>query len=109
MKIYGKEVLGTDVDANTRCAHYHGPLDVIAIRFKCCGGWYPCYDCHTTAADHPAKVWPRDEFDEQAIFCGQCGTTLAIGDYLTSNSECPACGSGFNPGCRNHYHLYFER
>jgi uncharacterized CHY-type Zn-finger protein len=61
--IYGEEVYGVDVDPETRCAHWHSPLDIVAIKFKCCGRWYPCYECHSELADHAASVWPADEFD----------------------------------------------
>ena len=107
--IRGEEVHGVDVDAETRCAHWHSPLDIIAIRFKCCGRWYPCFECHFALADHPASVWSKDEFGEHAILCGVCGTTLSIGEYSTGDPDCPACSSAFNPGCSKHFHLYFER
>ena len=35
-------VLGATVDDQTRCVHYAGPLDIVAIRFHCCGEFYPC-------------------------------------------------------------------
>jgi uncharacterized CHY-type Zn-finger protein len=40
--------------------------------------------------------------------CGECGNQLSIRKYLNSDSTCPRCESRFNPGCSNHYHLYFE-
>jgi uncharacterized CHY-type Zn-finger protein len=39
-------VLGGVVDDQTRCVHYHGPTDVIAMRFKCCDAYFPCLRCH---------------------------------------------------------------
>jgi uncharacterized CHY-type Zn-finger protein len=27
---------------------------------------------------------------------------------LKCDSICPRCAGAFNPGCANHYHLYFE-
>src|SRR5437763_12629509 len=33
-------VLGVNVDRETRCAHYHSPRDIVAIRMKCCNAWY---------------------------------------------------------------------
>jgi uncharacterized CHY-type Zn-finger protein len=42
-------------------------------------------------------------------FCaGACSVEMTIREYLECESRCPACGAGFNPGCRNHYHFYFE-
>lgn len=105
--IHGEEVRGRNVDTETRCAHWRSDLDIIAIRFKCCGEWYPCYDCHAELAGHPAEIWPEEEFDTLAILCGACGRQLAISEYLQSGSVCPECGGLFNPGCENHYHLYF--
>lgn len=102
------EVLGALVDAQTRCAHYHGELDIIAIKFKCCDRWFPCYECHAETADHPAQIWRKDEFDTKAILCGACGHQLSVNEYLNCDSTCPNCQSRFNPNCARHYHLYFE-
>ena len=44
----------------------------------------------------------------EAILCGACGATLTIRQYMQGDSCCPACGAHFNPGCRSHYHLYFQ-
>lgn len=101
------EVLGIDLDTQTRCAHYHGPTDIIAIRMKCCGFYYACKDCHAELADHPIEVWLEIEWDQQAVLCGSCGAELTIQQYMQSESRCPNCDAQFNPGCRNHYHYYF--
>ena len=106
--IHGEEVHGVDVDPETRCAHWRSPLDIIAIQFKCCGRWYPCFDCHSELADHPAHVWPKAEFGERAILCGACGVKLSVDEYSACNSVCPSCTSAFNPGCIRHFDLYFE-
>ena len=106
--IHGEEVHGIGIDAKTRCAHWHSPLDIIAIKFKCCGRWYPCFDCHEELAGHEAVVWPAEEFGERAILCGACGRQLSVHEYLSCNSVCPNCRSSFNPGCSRHRHLYFE-
>jgi len=101
-------VFGVELDAQTRCAHWRSPLDVIAIKMKCCGDYYACRDCHDALADHPAAVWPRSEWDQAAILCGVCGEELSVRSYMDCDNRCPACGAPFNPGCRLHYHLYFE-
>jgi len=98
---------GVNVDAQTRCAHYHGPRDIIAIRFPCCGVYYPCHACHHALADHPAAVWPVDRFDEPAVLCGACERTLSIRQYLACEHTCPHCSAAFNPGCLRHRALYF--
>jgi uncharacterized CHY-type Zn-finger protein len=106
--VHGIPVYGKPIDNQTRCTHWHSSLDIIAIKFKCCGKYYPCYSCHEETTDHEAIVWPVYEFDQKAILCGVCGTELAIKDYMGCNNVCPKCTSLFNPGCRKHYHLYFE-
>jgi uncharacterized CHY-type Zn-finger protein len=108
MLVHNTQVKGTNVDSQTRCAHYHAPVDIIAIRFKCCGDWFPCFECHRENADHPAKVWVTGEFDTKAVLCGNCGHQLTVNEYMKCDSACPRCDSLFNPGCANHYHLYFE-
>ena len=100
-------VRGVEVGPKTRCAHYHGPRDVIAIRFTCCGVFYPCHICHARTADHLPERWPRDQFDVSAVLCGECVTTLTIEQYLDAEHTCPACGAAFNPGCARHHDRYF--
>jgi len=102
------QVSGIDVDAQTRCKHYNKPLDIIAIKMKCCGAYYACKDCHDALADHALEVWPRHEWDQKCVLCGVCGTELSTLQYLACDNRCPACKASFNPGCRNHYHFYFE-
>jgi uncharacterized CHY-type Zn-finger protein len=101
-------VHGVDLDAQTRCAHWRSPLDIIAIRMRCCGDYYACKDCHDALASHPAEVWPRAEFGAPAVLCGACGQEMSIQAYLDCANRCPACEAPFNPGCRLHYHFYFE-
>lgn len=107
--VHGAEVFGVDIDSETRCAHWHSPLDIIAIKFKCCGRWYPCFDCHSELEDHQPDVWPSFEFDEKAVLCGSCGHQLSVAEYLASHSKCTKCEAEFNPGCAKHYYLYFQQ
>ncbi|MBG9736925.1 CHY zinc finger protein [Paenibacillus alvei] len=97
------------IDAMTRCRHYHSEVDVIAIKFKCCDVYYGCYYCHAEMADHQPIVWPMEEQDAKAILCGSCYAELTIEQYLNSHYKCPVCHVSFNPGCKNHNHLYFEQ
>ncbi|MBX2963920.1 MAG: chromophore lyase [Cyclobacteriaceae bacterium] len=106
--VKGIAVYGKPVDNQTRCVHWHSPLDIIAIKFYCCDQYFPCYSCHEETADHAATVWPKKEFDKKAILCGVCGHELTVNEYMQCNNNCPKCNSPFNPGCKNHYHLYFE-
>ena len=103
-----KTVHGRLVDAHTRCAHWHGPTDVIAIRFRCCDRFYACYECHAEAEQHEPQRWTPDELDTPGILCGMCGGVLSIAAYLSSGYACPSCGAAFNPRCALHHHLYFD-
>lgn len=101
-------VHGQTIDDETRCKHYHSKRDIIAIKFRCCEKYYPCYQCHNEAEDHSIVVWERTKFLERAILCGVCKYELTITEYMKSE-RCPNCASEFNPGCATHYPLYFER
>ncbi|SIS78426.1 CHY zinc finger protein [Belliella pelovolcani] len=108
IQIEGIRVFGKSIDHQTRCVHWHSNLDVIAIKFKCCDKYYPCFSCHEEEANHEHQVWPKGEFDQKAILCGVCGHELSITDYMNADNTCPKCEASFNPGCSNHYHLYFD-
>jgi uncharacterized CHY-type Zn-finger protein len=107
MPLTTPEVRGLNLDPQSRCLHYHSPLDIIAIKLKCCGHYYACKDCHETLAGHAIEPWPQSEWHQEAVLCGNCRAQLTIHAYLQSNSRCPNCNSPFNPACRNHYHFYF--
>jgi uncharacterized CHY-type Zn-finger protein len=102
-----REMITGELDENTRCAHYHSPLDIIAIKFKCCNRYYSCYYCHQELADHAPERWRKEEFDELAIVCGVCKVEMSINAYKNCDYRCPACRSAFNPKCGNHDKLYF--
>jgi uncharacterized CHY-type Zn-finger protein len=102
-------VKGKTVDDQTRCEHYHSTLDVIAIKFKCCNDYYPCYQCHEETAGHQPLVWAREEWGNKAILCGVCKQELTINEYFKSDNHCPHCHAAFNPNCSRHYHLYFGK
>jgi len=108
MENTGIIVKGKTIDAHTRCMHYNSPLDIIAIKMKCCDTYYPCIFCHEEDTGHITMVWPKDEFDTKAILCGACHSEMTINEYLHCKYQCPACKAAFNPGCANHNHLYFE-
>ena len=98
---------GVGVDDETRCRHWHEEVDVIALRFACCETYYPCAACHAATTDHDPERWPRERFDDPAVLCGVCRTALTAECYLGSGDVCPDCEAPFNPGCRDHRHLYF--
>ena len=101
------EVFGPTVDDETRCVHWHGPTDVVAMKFACCDRYYPCFDCHTEVAGHEAVRWPVARFDEPAVLCGVCRSELSVTSYRSVNA-CPHCAAPFNANCELHAHLYFE-
>lgn len=103
----GKVVKGVNVDSETRCEHWHSELDIIAIKFRCCGEYYSCFDCHAALVGHPPVTWPAEAFQEHAVLCGACDFELTIEDYFASGNKCPNCAAAFNPNCERHYHLYF--
>lgn len=102
-----KTVIGLDVDSETRCTHYHSEIDRIAIKFYCCGNYFPCFECHSAVGCGTHKVWPKGEFSQKAVLCGACGHELTVDEYLQCASVCPSCSAPFNPGCSLHKHLYF--
>jgi uncharacterized CHY-type Zn-finger protein len=108
MAILRPRVLGIDLDPQTRCAHYHSALDIVAIKMKCCGIYFACKQCHDALAGHAAEVWPRREWGQAAVLCGACAAELSIHQYLGCFDKCPTCRSPFNPGCRSHNRYYFE-
>ncbi|KAB1648451.1 hypothetical protein F8O04_10885 [Pseudoclavibacter endophyticus] len=97
---------GPVVDNETRCIHYRSPLDVVAIRFRCCGEYFPCLHCHAEMRDHRIERWRADEVGERAVLCGVCGHELTIAEYVDASS-CPRCAAPFNPGCSLHHEVYF--
>ena len=103
-------VYGKCVDNETRCIHWNSDLDIIAIKFACCNKYYPCYLCHIECEmNHKPKQWSKDKWNiTKAILCGKCKNELIIKQYMRCGNICLHCKSKLNPGCSNHYHLYFE-
>ena len=50
------KVYGSLIDTETRCRHYFTEEDIIAIKFKCCNKYYPCYKCHNEFESTPLSV-----------------------------------------------------
>src|SRR4051794_944124 len=94
--IDGHTIYGDLVDEHTRCIHYHNETDIIAIKFRCCGRWYPCFECHAEAESHETEPWQETQFEEKAILCGACGHQLSVNEYFACNFACPSCSSPFN-------------
>ncbi|KAF2025351.1 zinc finger CHY domain-containing protein [Setomelanomma holmii] len=102
------QVHGISVSPLTQCAHWNSLLDIIAIKHFCCNKFYACISCHDECESHCSGVWPRSRRDEKAVLCGACKHILTVDEYMDSGSRCTSCKSGFNPGCENHWGLYFE-
>ena len=102
------EVRGVDLDAQSRCAHYHSAVDIVAIRTMCCGVYYACSACHAALAGHAIVRWPRDRWETDAIRCGNCASEMSIAAYMAADDRCPTCAAAFNPRCRDHYDQYFD-
>lgn len=101
-------VRGAVVDDQTRCRHWRGPTDIVAFRFGCCDGWWPCHECHAESAGHPSRPWPESRQGEASVLCGACKSTMTAPQYVASGSMCPRCGAAFNPRCKPHWPVYFE-
>ncbi|KAF2113033.1 zinc finger CHY domain-containing protein [Lophiotrema nucula] len=101
-------VHGASVTPTTQCAHWHSPLDIIAIKHACCHKFYACITCHNTLESHEPTIWSRAERTEKTVLCGKCKEVLTVEEYLGCGSRCTRCGEGFNPGCKAHWGLYFE-
>jgi len=101
-------IFGIDLRPIAGCTHYHTPLDIIGIQFKCCNKIYACFECHTALEPHSAERWPTEAFATKAILCRNCDYRMSIHDYMLAESRCPRCSSAFNPGCKKHWSLYFE-
>jgi uncharacterized CHY-type Zn-finger protein len=96
---------GVSVDAQTRCLHYDGPTDIVALKLG--DAFYPCHACFDATAP-PTTEDVRAGLDEPAVLCGACRVVLTPRAYLASGYACPSCGAAFNPGCAAHRALYFR-
>jgi uncharacterized CHY-type Zn-finger protein len=104
------DIHGIGLTSSTQCAHWHSPLDIIAIKHACCQKFYACISCHNTLeSSHVPAVWKRKDWDEGAVFCGNCKRIWSVKEYLAGKeSKCGGCGVAWNPGCKNHWNLYFD-
>jgi uncharacterized CHY-type Zn-finger protein len=100
-------VEGLVLDRQTRCLHYHGAKDVIAIRPPGAESFFACLECHQARTGTPQLPWALTDRSAYAVLCGVCGCVMRIEDYRNSGSKCPHCQAAFNPGCQAHWPLYF--
>jgi len=106
---------GLSLTPLTQCAHWHSPLDIIAIKHACCRKFYACVSCHNVLEEHhQPQVWKKEDWDEKAVICGQCKTVWSVQEYLEAKigtdgkPQCGSCGAKWNPGCKKHWGLYFD-
>ena len=102
------QIYGKLVDKESRCEHWHGPLDVIALRFKCCNRYYACYECHQELVPHVTERYNINDETVPLVICGVCKLEMSFAAYGDS-LQCPNCRSQFNPGCKLHYDMYFMK
>ena len=103
--------VGVNTHGQSRCAHWHSDLDVLALQSPCCSKFYACATCHDALEDHPLQPWPADtKLSTKVLLCGVCEATFSAGQYLSGDKFCPdpACAAPFNPGCRKHWHVHFS-
>lgn len=107
------QVHGQLVDSQTRCAHWHSQLDVVALKFKCCDRYYACFSCHEEdqrSREHEVRRY-HVKWDPlvKVVLCGVCKLEMTFEQYLGAGGlRCPSCGVQFNPGCKLHHSLYFD-
>lgn len=94
-------IRGIDVDAQSRCAHWHSDVDVVANTCGACHELWACALCHDELADH--RFAPVDRH-LPSVMCGACGRMMTHAEY---GASCPSCGHPFNPGCKLHEDTYF--
>lgn len=97
------EFYGQHIDAQGRCEHYNGPTDIVANKCAECQLYYACYQCHDALEKHKFSAISMD--DPSPVLCGFCRHTLTFDQY--QQQFCVYCGSGFNPKCSLHSHIYF--
>lgn len=98
---------GINVDKEGRCAHYNKFEDIVSYQFPNDNAFYPCHKCYEVIHHHLPKQKYTLDSEYEAVLCGHCNTTIPVNKYIGSD-ECPRCNHPFNPGCKNHYHLYFS-
>ncbi|WP_210200631.1 CHY zinc finger protein [Alkalicoccus urumqiensis] len=96
------------MDNETRCRHYNGPLDRIALKCSCCDTYYSCAACHEEHTGRAFQPIPETEMHVPAVLCGSCQNEMTPASYISCGDQCPHCRAPFNPGCKNHYAMYFS-
>lgn len=91
------------------CVHWKSEKDVVALLCPCHREFYLCLLCHKDKYGVAPERWKRDLWEcEKAILCRVCEYKMTIEDYMACDSSCTKCGAEFNPGCKDHWPLYFD-
>lgn len=96
---------GEDIDYESRCKHYYGVNDVVALKCTFCQKYYACYKCHDRLENH--TFVPTDYLEDYPVLCGSCHGLLSFEAYQLG--YCCYCAHEFNPKCKNHEQYYFKR
>ncbi|EGW30027.1 uncharacterized protein SPAPADRAFT_144251 [Spathaspora passalidarum NRRL Y-27907] len=100
---------GQLVDKHSRCIHYHTTIDIIALKYKCCQTYYPCFQCHQELTNHKVEKYNLTDLESiKVVLCGECYNELLFDEYKNNQMKCVYCHHEFNPGCSLHYDLYFD-
>lgn len=99
------KIHGIGLDEQGRCVHYHKSCDIANLLCAKCRKYYACFSCHDEMEDHPFEATGCDE--PYPVLCGNCGNRLTYEQYAAGS--CPYCKNAFNPRCKLHEHIYFER
>lgn len=102
------QVFGSIYDNETRCTHWHTDKDIIALKFACCGKYWPCYQCHNSCMEGPLRKYAVVESAVKVVLCGSCAEEMTFQEYIDCDYACKKCHGEFNPGCKLHYGIYFD-
>lgn len=98
------EIFGINLDKDSRCTHYHGDNDVVALKCNKCQKYYACYKCHDELESHSFVPIAIDE--PSPVLCGHCYSKLTFEEYQLGH--CITCNHTFNPNCKKHSTIYFK-
>lgn len=97
-------IFGIDLDSQSRCVHYHGSNDIVALKCQACQKYYACYHCHDEMEGHAFMA--TDASEAFPVICGACHSFLSKKEY--DLKICPNCQNPFNPECAKHSSIYFN-
>lgn len=98
------DIFGINLDKDSRCAHYHGPNDIVSLKCGHCHKYYACFKCHDELESH--TFVPISINDQAPVVCGHCHTKLTFKEY--NSGSCSYCNHPFNSNCKKHYSIYFS-